>query len=53
MGGSVLVLFDSRATHSFLSNASVSKVSLEKHDLDLSCWFQLHLRVRWLPVWSV
>jgi len=30
----VLVLFDSGAIHSFISDACVSKLSLEKHDLD-------------------
>ena len=34
VGHSVLVLFDSRATHSFISDACVLKLSLEKRDLD-------------------
>ena len=33
-GKSVLVLFDFGATHSFISDACVSKLSLEKSDLD-------------------
>ncbi|XP_027915906.1 uncharacterized protein LOC114175326 [Vigna unguiculata] len=33
-GKVVLVLFDSGATHSFISDACVSKLSLEKRDLD-------------------
>ena len=33
-GKSVMVLFDSEATHSFISDACVSKLSLEKHDWD-------------------
>jgi len=33
-GKNVFVLFDSRATHSFISDAFVTKLSLERHDLD-------------------
>ena len=33
LGYKVLVLFDSRATHSFISNDCMGRLSLEKHDL--------------------
>jgi len=51
LGHSVLVLFDFGATHSFISNACVGRLSLEKRDsCGVTCLFQLPPRVRWLPV---
>jgi len=52
LGHSVLVLFDFGATHSFIANACVGRLSLEKRDLGCQLLFQLLPRVRWLPVQS-
>ena len=51
-GNLVLVLFDSGATHSFISNVCMGRLQLVTHDLGCELLFQLPPQVKWLPVQS-